>query len=359
MDWSYPRSATAEANADGMEELFARLAAELAGPPLSGTRFLYDDREMMRATREIELAAAGRLLVGFQRAEKLERERSTYATIAARGVDVIAFGAGRPDEVDGVRWVEVPLDVRELETQWFLVVSEPEPLAFVSYDLSPLERFGIGGVSDPERRFAGFVSQDPRVIDALVSHLMGVAGSGPGRGAPLPPDIVRVVEGSSQILVATDDVADGPSSGARTGALGVAAAVGADLVLYDRSAESYFVDPYPFPETAEGDHPLEEREVRSLGRAYLADQIREAREAGVQARAWLPRGRGPKGMAEFLARHPAGVVVLPDTIANPSLFDRVRGDVLGRWIDAVRVPVLLASSGGTLRLADEPIAIPA
>ncbi len=358
MDWTYPRSETGAAGADGLEQLLARLAGEFTGPPLSGTRFLYDDQEMMQATREIELAAAGELLVGFQRGEKLARERSTYLAIAARGVSVTAFGAGRPDEVEGVRWVEVPLDVRALETQWFLIVSAPEPLAFVAYDLSPVERFGIGGVSDPERRFAGFVSNDPRVIDALVRHLAGLARSGPGGSQPTP-EIVRVVQGSSAILVATDDVSDGPSRGARMGAVGVAAAVGAQLVLYDRSAESYFVDPYPFPETPEGDRPLEEQELRSLGREYLAEQVREARGAGVEARAWLPRRPGPKGMAEFLTRYPVGAVVLPDTMANPSLLDRVRRDVLERWVDVVRVPILLATSRGALRRAGEPIAIPA
>jgi hypothetical protein len=142
MDWTYPRPTDGEGDPGGLSVVLRRLADELGTPVPKGTRFLFDGRDMMEATREIEFVAHGALLVGFQRGEKFDGERSVYDTLADRGVEVTAFGAGRPADPGRVTWVELPLDVRPVENQWFLVIVEPEPLAFVSY--SSRSRIGSG-----------------------------------------------------------------------------------------------------------------------------------------------------------------------------------------------------------------------
>ena len=91
MDWTYP-----ETNDEaGIFEIGRRLAEELGRAP-DVTRFIYDSREMLLATREIERGAkGGRLLTGFQTAAKLEHEIARYEALMAAGtrITVLATGA--------------------------------------------------------------------------------------------------------------------------------------------------------------------------------------------------------------------------------------------------------------------------
>ncbi|MEO5986323.1 MAG: DICT sensory domain-containing protein [Candidatus Limnocylindria bacterium] len=181
MDWTYPTSSD-ERRAQGIAEIAERLVSEVGDRQLEGTRFTYDAREMLRATREIEgsLASGGRLWVGFQRASKLEHECERYAAITSQGADVVAFGTGEPTlppEVS-LRWVALEPTTDRLENQWFLITTAPEPIGFVSWEVSDPDRFGEGGISAPDKRFVGFVTSDRRVIDDLVDYLDSVAKRG-------------------------------------------------------------------------------------------------------------------------------------------------------------------------------------
>ena len=155
-----------------------RVVDEIGDSQLPGTRFTYDAREMLRATREIEAAVrgGGRLWVGFQNATKLDHEASRYADLTASGAEVVAFGSGRPLRAGmSPRWIELEASTVRLENQWFLVTTDPEPIAFVSWEVSDPALFGVGGISAPEKEFVGFVTDDSRVIAALVSHLQAAA----------------------------------------------------------------------------------------------------------------------------------------------------------------------------------------
>ncbi len=174
MDWHRLGDGDSEAGRrEGVLDLLRRAQAELGGP-LTGTRFLYDARDMLAATREIEAAVHGSgttLFVGFQRAGKLSGEAATYRDLTASGVTVVAFGTGRPEELAGVRWVELPEDQAALQNQWLLVTLRPEPIAFVGFETSEPDRFGQVEVTDPSRSFTGFVSGDRRLVRAIVEHL--------------------------------------------------------------------------------------------------------------------------------------------------------------------------------------------
>lgn len=162
-----------------------RVVDQIGDSHLPGTRFTYDAREMLRATREIETAVrgGGKLWVGFQNASKLDYETTRYEDLTASGADVVAFGTGRPSLPPGVRlrWIKLDPSTVRLENQWFLVTTDPEPIAFVSWEVSEPARFGVGGISAPDKEFVGFVTDDSRVISALVSHLeAAAAGEDPG-----------------------------------------------------------------------------------------------------------------------------------------------------------------------------------
>lgn len=179
MDWTYA-STQAGNRSGGIGEIAERLMRETNDRRLTGTRFTYDFREMLRATREIEasVAAGGDLWVGFQNAGKMELEASRYARITSAGTKVVAFGTGVPTLAGTVmmRWVTLEPSTDRVENQWFLVSTDPEPIAFVSWEVSDPDRFGKGGISAPDKQFVGFVTDERRVIESLIEHLADVAG---------------------------------------------------------------------------------------------------------------------------------------------------------------------------------------
>jgi hypothetical protein len=166
----------------GVLDLLRRAQLELGAEPLSGTRLLYRAPDMLAATREIEAAVRGgagtTLFVGFQRAGKLDGEAGTYQDLTATGVRVVAFGTGEPERPAGVEWVHLPEDQAALQNQWLLVTERPEPIAFVGFETSEPDRFGLLEVTDPERRFTGFVSGDRRLVRAIAEHLEAVSRRG-------------------------------------------------------------------------------------------------------------------------------------------------------------------------------------
>jgi hypothetical protein len=163
------------------------------------------------------------------------------------------------------------------------------------------------------------------------------------------------------ILLATDDGRDLAYDEMREPVLRWAARQEARVVLYDRSAESYFVDPYPSgPWTADVEGGPDRRSLLSpqqlemLGRHYLAEQVRFARDAGVKAGGWLPSRPGTRGMADAVSAVGADLVILPASVSRPSLFDRVRGNTLAGFREALSVPVAVADRSGVSTEATVP-----
>jgi hypothetical protein len=108
---------------------------------------------------------------------------------------------------------------------------------------------------------------------------------------------------------------------------------GARVVLYDRSAESSFIDPFEADAWADGQIPtwdqlLSSRQLRRLGYGCLAEQLTYAKAMGLDAAAWLPFGAGPAAMGRYQAAWQVTHVVLPCKVANPSVWARLRGRTL-------------------------------
>ena len=127
----------------------------------------------------------------------------------------------------------------------------------------------------------------------------------------------------------------------------------ARVILYDRSSESYFVDPYSSgPWTADVESGsgreglLEPKDLELLGRHYLALQVTQSRRAGVDAFAYLSSKPGPRGMAGVVKRLGVDVVVLPAKVAQASLIERVRGNTLDRFRESLSVEIMLGDNRG-------------
>jgi hypothetical protein len=158
---------------------------------------------------------------------------------------------------------------------------------------------------------------------------------------------------SRTVIIATDDRVASPYAEMRGSAVRWAAREGARVILYDRSAESYFLDPYPRgPWTADVEGaPLRESllapaQLEPLGRHYLAEQVGAVREEGLDAYAWLPTRPGVTGMADAVERFGADLVILPSSLERPSLIDRVRGNTLERFRAGVPTQVAIAGPQG-------------
>jgi hypothetical protein len=107
----------------------------------------------------------------------------------------------------------------------------------------------------------------------------------------------------------------------RRAAMSLAKDEGAELILYDWDAASKLGNPLPSVWSAEGtdeDVPdrLHEQELEAAGRAAIAQQVAEARAAGLDASAWLPSEHGPKALVQYARDHNAVGVVVPDELRD-------------------------------------------
>lgn len=152
--------------------------------------------------------------------------------------------------------------------------------------------------------------------------------------------------GGPLYLIATDDGSELYSENLRAG-LELARAAGARVVLYDRSSESYLVDPYPVGAwSSSGDavsaaSVMDVGTLRSLGRGYLAEQLSAARMTNPDAIAYLAMGHGAQALAEAVQRFSPDLLVLPAAMSRPTLVDRLRRNTLADLRERTHVEVHL------------------
>lgn len=175
----------------------------------------------------------------------------------------------------------------------------------------------------------------------------------------IPADIRTALERVQVLLTLTDDGRDTAYAESRSAAIRLAAAVGADLLLLDRTGETWIGGGGP------GRGPFDAAQLRELhetsspgrghkhGHQHLLDQLEEADAAGVKARVWLAGEPGFGGLEECLHHCPVDALVLPDHLDRPSGGDRRRerqglAEELGRIVGDR--DVVVAGPAGALSL---------
>jgi hypothetical protein len=229
-------------------------------------------------------------------------------------------------------------------------------------DRCRLELAAVAFAAGELRATARLPLADPAELPPLVLD-PPPAGADPERppevaGPPLdlPAGAGHRVGPAAVVLAATDDGLDPAYQATRQAAFAVAAREGARVVLFDRSPELYLVDPYEQARRHDGGRPrgslLNQRTASRLGRPYLAEQLAEARQLGLDGAAWVARGHGPEALAAACEVLDAERVVLPAVLAIPPLIDRVRGHTLAAFRRRVPARITLADLDGTLAEID-------
>jgi nucleotide-binding universal stress UspA family protein len=146
---------------------------------------------------------------------------------------------------------------------------------------------------------------------------------------------------------------DGSYEHVRRAAMHLAERRGARLILWDSSTASSFTEPVASEVSAEGTGEkfgalLTDVELEQLGRAEMARQVLEAREAGIDAWARLASEHGADALAEEARGLGADLIVLPQELDEPGLLERLRGDTLDKARDESSVPVVVVDRSGSL-----------
>lgn len=202
--------------------------------------------------------------------------------------------------------------------------------------------------------FADLAELPPLLLELPPAMLEAQVSKGAEALPDLPVGAGLQVGPAAVVLAATDDGLDPAYQATRQAAFAVATREGARVVLFDRSPELYLVDPYERNGDG-GRRPsslLNQRTASRLGRPYLAEQLAEAHQLGLDGAAWVARGHGPDALAAACEVLDVERVVLPATVAAPPLIDRVRGHTLAAFRRRVGARISLASPDGTLAEVD-------
>lgn len=180
----------------------------------------------------------------------------------------------------------------------------------------------------------------------------------------LTDEAVALATGAKLIAAATDDGTNAGFALVRAAAIALAAKVGAELLLVDRSHESRFIDAYGSGRWtgdnaggySHGERALEGAELLKIGRSYLLDQVAEALQAGVTARCWLPHGVGAHSVSAIVTQFHVDVIVAPDEAfmrATPQLRRHLKHGLADLRSAAGRARIAVVTSGGVV-LPDQP-----
>ncbi len=331
----------------GLGALLKRLQEAVApeGELFQGSAFLDDSREMLHKSRLIEddvRQSGGKLYVGFQRAEKFEKEIRRYRGLKDSGVEALGFGHGYPRE--GVPFLEEWVPVREdhdaLENQWFLIGPGPNPIAFAGWEVSRSELFGYHGISHPDKIFTGFVSDDTRLVEASVTYLDGIRSRvcNP-QGQALADQLDKIRPARVLLVDETED--DGDLETLLPFLFAACRRFESSVTIFDTRAASYLVNYFPLNAKEPHDHILNRTRMRGLGRNRVAGFLSRAESFGLQANAVLPNAVGLTQVGYWAEKVGADLIVLPRSFRRPTLLQRMQGYQLKDLQRSTRIPVLL------------------
>tara|TARA_B100000745_G_C20149933_1_gene394300 strand:- start:1374 stop:2480 length:1107 start_codon:yes stop_codon:yes gene_type:complete len=351
-EWGILRNEISE-NQSGVPNFLKRMDSKLRGEglPLEGFSFLNSAQEMLKITREIEDSAAtfgsdSSVYVGFQNIDKLASEYDRYQNLITKGVTIHAFGTGDVNTWTNeacTTWNSIPKSISKVENQWILVSNSPTPIAFVGWEVSR-ELFGEGRLSDPGKMFEGFVSSDTRIVENLLEHLENVKSH-------CKMDLKKTSFNKSyektykKIMLVTEDKTVTSNGGKILGfddhVIDFCQRSGAETILYDISACSYFIKPVP----AESDNLLknviDKETIVNLGRIHLAAQGQFFEDSGIKTSFLLPEKNGFKHLIDRAIEEKVDLIVMDDYYSSPGLMDRLAGNSLSNLDHNTETEVIL------------------
>ncbi|HEY7282626.1 MAG TPA: hypothetical protein VID47_13650 [Actinomycetota bacterium] len=140
-------------------------------------------------------------------------------------------------------------------------------------------------------------------------------------------------------------------------AVDLASANASRLILYDSSSASAFREPVASSMSAEGvgdDVPslLSQEDLERLGHHTLAERVRAARAAGVDAYGRLASDHGAEPFLAFARSQGADLILVPQELEDPGVVERLRGETAGDARDeAGGIRVLTVDRTGRLAAA--------
>ena len=140
----------------------------------------------------------------------------------------------------------------------------------------------------------------------------------------------------------------------RRAAVETAQAAQARLILYDIDAAQLLASPRPNEWSGDGadqEFPslLMPDDLERAGRHAIATQVREARNAGVDAYAWLPAKKGADALAEYADEQGADLIMMPHAMEEAGLFDRLRGATVDKAAEATGRPIAVVNDDGEVQ----------
>lgn len=339
MDWELRQSEATFGDPYGLESFLYGLDQEFrprADDPLRGFNFLQDARQMLDFSRKIERdlltsGGPGTLYVGFQNDQKLIAESSRYRRLRQANIVIYGFGEGTPSarSAEGLdAWYRLERNHKRIENQWFLVAQAAHSVAFVGWEVSDDTIWGLHGISYPGKNFVGFVSDDSRVVTALVGHLEDIRSSITPETPDESGDLRTVLNDlhPRRVMLLADDGKRPFLNRALTVLASKAPIQGCELFLYDLTSASSLLSSTFYKKNEKIIQPLDAQSVRdTLNRGYLADSMDRFARMGANVNAVFPTILGFGDLAKWCKELQIDVVVVPVEFDRPSLSDRLSG----------------------------------
>ena len=218
----------------------------------------------------------------------------------------------------------------------------------MAWEVSVEEQFAIGGLSAPGKLFKGFATNDLRVINGLIGHLDSVMNQ-----KAAIQDSRAAIESQLRLpinkIMTITQIQDSKSlKDLRSRVTELASGHEAELILFEISAASYLVTPYPEENRDSWKRVLNENDLNLFGRSAIAKQINEISNAGVSAGVVLPTTHGFKHLTEWAEKEKIDLIVIPVSMVDPGLLDRLKGYSLRTLLDNTDIQIVVMETDGTM-----------
>jgi PAS domain-containing protein len=134
----------------------------------------------------------------------------------------------------------------------------------------------------------------------------------------------------------------------RSQAAELANANAAELILFELSAASYLASPYPEEDRSKWIRILNERDLMLFGRSLIAKQLNQLENSGITAGAILPTTHGFRHLAEWAEKENIDVIIIPFSLVDPGLLERLRGYSLRQLLENTSRQVVVVDEDGTM-----------